>query len=720
MKPTTGGSNGLQIHEVPIERVPEVLRSRASGLRASEVAERRTELGPNVLSRPPRFRWLRLLAAQLTNFVSLLLDAAAVLCFVADALSPDPSMRVLGVALFVVAVLNAGFSLAQHVRAERAMEKLRSLLPPRVRVRREGREERVLADELVPGDVVLVAEGDRVPADARLIEGVDLLVDNAPLTGESSPLARSPAPAPGRAMDSPNTLFAGATILRGSGVGIVFATGRRTELGRIASLSEQVRRPLTPLGREIRKMVRTLTAVAVGMGALFFVYGLAVGRPWLVNVVFALGILVANVPEGLLPTSTLALAVGGLRLARRRVLVRTLEAVESLGSVDVICTDKTGTLTLNRLSVTRVVGASGDELAERPLRALLETSLLACELRERAGVLHGDPLDVAVAAAYSRHADDALAIVASVSERFAFDVHKRRAGGVRREGEVYRYGVKGAWESLRSAVHTVDGEPASEASLSEVDQTVRRLASAGYRVIAVASRRVLLPAEPAPPSQEALEQELTLEGFLCIEDPLRPEVPAAVATCRRAGIRVIVVTGDHPDTARAIAERAGIVDAGAPAEQIVGGDALDRMREPELMAVLREGAAVFARTTPEQKMKIVLALKRLGHCVAMTGDGVNDAPALKAADVGVAMGQRGTDVARESAQIVLLDDNFASIVAGIEEGRTVFANLRKFTTYVLASNGPEMAPFLLYVVLPVPLALTIVQILWIDLGTDIV
>jgi sodium/potassium-transporting ATPase subunit alpha len=703
-----------QIHNLEIDEVWSLLRSRKEGLRPDEVAQRLSEIGPNALTPAPRWGWLRTLVAQFANPFSILLDVSAALCFVADRMQPGEGMALLGWALLAVAVLNALFTCAQAIRAERAMQALRNMLPQRITVRRGGVEQEVPIEDLVPGDVLLLSEGDRVPADARLVESNDLLANNAPLTGESRHASLSARRVEsGRMVDAPNLVFAGCTLLRGSGTATVHATGRRTEFGKIAALSVEVRRPPTPLESEVSRMVRILTVVAAVMGVAFFAYGVAVGRPLWVNVVFMLGIVVANVPEGLLPTLTLALAMGGLRLARKKVLVKSLNAVEALGSVEVICTDKTGTLTKNELAVTNVVdGPSGKPLGEGASRALLEVAVAASEIHGRAGALTGDPLDVAAATLLGRMGGDPLALSRDTVRHIAFDVQRRRAAGVLKQGDSWRFAIKGAWEVVRPHV------AASNEERTRCDETVRRLASRGLRIIAVASRR--LRAEEVAAPEPALEEGLDLHGFLCLSDPLRDEVPDALERCHRAGIRVILVTGDHPDTARAIAERAGIVPVNAPADAVLTGDALEALRETDIARRLHEGVSVFARTTPEQKLKIVSAVKRMGLLVAMTGDGVNDAPALRAADVGIAMGQAGTDVAREAAQIVLLDDNFASIVAGVEEGRTVFSNIRKFTSYVLASNVPEMVPFLAYLVLPVPLGLTVIQILSIDLGTDLV
>jgi len=705
-----------QIHNLEVDEVWALLRSRPEGLRPSEVAERLAEIGPNTLASPERWVWLRVLIKQLTNLFNLLLDASAALCFVADRMQPGEGMAVLGWALLAVAVLNALFTFAQAIRAERAMEALRNMLPQRITVRRGGVEEEAPIEALVPGDVLMLSEGDRVPADARLVESHDLLGNNAPLTGESRHLGLVSARVEqGRLVDAPNLVFAGCTLLRGSGTAVVYATGVRTEFGKIAALSVEVKRPPTPLEREVALMVRVLTVVAVVMGLAFFAYGVAVGRSIWVNVVFMVGIIVANVPEGLLPTLTLALAMGGVRLARKKVLVKSLNAVEALGSIEVICTDKTGTLTKNELAVTSVVdGVSGEPLNEAACRELLEVALAASEIHQGAKGLTGDPVDVAAAALMAKTGGDALELSRDILRHFAFDVQRRRAAGVLKRRDGWRFAIKGAWEVVRPHLrHNFSSE-----DRIRCDETVRRLASQGLRIIAVASRR--LDADEVQAPEAKLETELELNGFLCLSDPLRDEVPAALQRCHRAGVRVVLVTGDHPDTARAVAEQAGILSSSAPTEAVLTGDALEAMREADIARRLEAGVRVFARTTPEQKLKIVSAVKHLGLLVAMTGDGVNDAPALRAADVGVAMGLSGTDVAREAAQIVLLDDNFASIVAGVEEGRTVFANIRKFTCYVLASNVPEMVPFLAFVVFRVPLALSVIQILSVDLGTDLI
>ncbi|MEZ6120015.1 MAG: HAD-IC family P-type ATPase [Pirellulaceae bacterium] len=442
------------------------------------------------------------------------------------------------------------------------------------------------------------------------------------------------------------------------------------------------------------------------------------------------------------------------------MLVKTLDSVESLGALHVICTDKTGTLTQNQLDIASLINPiRGTEITDLDLqRSFLKAALVASEVRSGSVTIYGrqkldrqtmsyvgDPLDVAIARRYEDRFGDPLRILSETVRHFPFDVQKRREAGMLADSDEVLFAVKGAWESLRDLVGSLQQthdtvEPATEGNLRECDAMVQRISSEGRRVIAVAHRRLSkLPSAHA--AEESLERSLVLDGFLALEDPIRPEVPAAVAKCHEAGIRVLMVTGDHPDTAIAIARQCGILapdmDVQEPSEgnrdsnsepsrvgtnmtsRVILGSELDSLNESELVEKLRAGVTIFARATPEHKLKIVRSLQQLNWVVGMTGDGVNDTPALKAADVGIAMGLGGTDAAREMADIVLLDNNFASLVSGVEEGRGVFANIQKFMTYVLSSNVPEIVPFLAYIVLPVPLALTVVQILSIDLGTDL-
>ncbi|ADW18263.1 ATPase, P-type (transporting), HAD superfamily, subfamily IC [Desulfobulbus propionicus DSM 2032] len=716
----------LHIGRIPPEQVYAILHSGAEGLASAEVRERLAHVGPNRFEVIDRWKLARTLGRQFTNFLAILLFVAAAICFIAHRINPGEGMGVLGWALVVVALVNALFSFFQEYRAERAMEALKQFLPHMVEVRRQRGLVRLPAEEIVPGDVVILSEGDKVAADLRLIDAKGLLVDNSPLTGESAPVRLVAQAQDKPLVECDNIAFAGCTVLQGTGTGVVFATGLRTRFGRIAQLSQTIRRTTSPLEREVSRMIRILTLIACTMGASFFLYGVASGKPLWMNLVFMMGIIVANVPEGLLPTLTLALVMGSLRMAKKNVLVTSLGAVEALGAVHVICTDKTGTLTQNQLTITRMVAPlTGAALAPEAERSLTRLALAASEVRESGEQLLGDPLDVAVA----RHWRQTLhgtphEVRRQVARSFAFDVGKRRSGGIVEDENGPVLVVKGAFEAIAPMLAGVAAGTALDLreQVAACETVMRDMAGQGLRVIAVA-HRPLSAAEvasvmPEEATAEPLEHDLLLAGFIGIEDPVRSEVPQAVARCHGAGIEVLMITGDHPATALAVAAKAGIVRPGETAH--CTGEQLKGLTVDDLIEQLRQGVRIFARTTPEQKMKIVSALKRMERVVAMTGDGVNDAPALRAADIGIAMGRQGTDVARESAQIILLDDNFASIVDGVEEGRTVFANMKKFTSYVLVSNGPEILPYLLYIVLPVPLALNIIHILSIDLGTDLV
>ena len=717
-----------QIQNVNPDEVYSYLSSRPEGLNDHEVEERLLEVGKNSVEVRDQWKWVRSLLKQFTNFFTILLNVSAVICFVADNLQPGESMNVLGWALLGVSFLNALFSFVQEYRAEKAMEALKKFLPPRVWVRRNGNNVEILAEDLVPGDVLIVSEGDRIAADGRLVKSGDLVVNNAPLTGESKAQSLHASAVDKRMSESENLVFAGCSVFKGSGEAVIFATGIRTEFGKLAQLSQSIRRSPSPLEYETGRMVKILTIIAVSMGFSFFLYGVFSGRSLWVNLVFMMGIIVANVPEGLLPTFTLSLAIGSLRMAKKNVLVKELKAVEALGAVHVICTDKTGTLTHNQLTITHL----GDAIACEKLKDkgsenfLLKLALSASEVRKSEKGFSGDPLDVSVADSYVEKGGDFAAFEKNIEKHFAFDVDKRRSAGIFSADSQKFFVVKGAWVAIRPFISGMQSDDLAaqpvkvdEEALEKAEAAMRKIAATGLRVIAIAYR-VLAEGDYTDSKQEDLEHDLILAGFVGIEDPIRKEVPPAVKKCQDAGIDVIMITGDHPDTALAIAQKSGIVVDGRNMAGVLTGDILEQLTQEQLIEALGKGVSIFARTTPEQKMKIVAALKAMDKVVAMTGDGVNDAPALKAADVGIAMGKKGTDVARESAQIVLLDDNFASIVAGVEEGRAIYSNIKKFTNYVLVSNGPEILPYIIYILLPVPLALTVIQILSIDLGTDII
>ena len=704
------------------------------GLSSREAERRLVAYGRNELIRRAGRRWPRQLMKQVTHPLALLLWVASGLAFVAGT-------PVLGAAIVAVIVLNAVFAFAQEQQAERAIEALRRYLPQEADVLRDGRRQTVDAVTLVPGDVLLIAEGDRISADARLLAGaVD--VDLSTLTGESQPVFRSTElhDPHGPPLEARHLVFSGTSCVGGEATALVTATGMQTELGRIAALTEQVEEEPSPLERQVRRVAKLIALVAVVVGLAFLPIGWLAGLPLEDAFSFAIGLIVANVPEGLLPTITLALAVGVATLARRGALVKRLSAVETLGSADVVCTDKTGTLTENRMRAIRVWTPLGELDLERavdlqaaqaanPVLGFLGRSIAACSTAELApeqtGKSRGEATEIGLLEAAQTLGVD-VAVTRREHRRRAlnrFDPKLRLMSTVdeRDDGGITVH-AKGAPEEvlLRS---TMIGGPHDHLSLTaegreEVLDVLERYASEGLRVLAVARRRLPDGADP-PERREEAERDLCLLGLVGLFDPPRPEVAEAVDRCHEAGIRIVVITGDYGKTAAEIARRVGIGRAGAT---VVTGEELDAMSEQELDRLLREGAElIFARSSPEAKLRIADALRAESHVVAMTGDGVNDAPALRRADIGVAMGRTGTDVAQEAATMVLTDDNFATIVAAIEAGRQVFDNIRKFILYIFAHTTPEVVPFLVFAISggAIPLPLTVLQILAIDLGTEI-
>ncbi|MCL5060621.1 MAG: cation-transporting P-type ATPase, partial [Candidatus Thermoplasmatota archaeon] len=545
------------------------------------------------------------------------------------------------------------------------------------------------------------------------------------ITGESLPQARNADPHPEVSpLFAKNIVLAGTAVVSGQARAVVIATGMRTEFGRIAHLTQTAGEATSPLQREIVRLSRIVAVLAAGLGGVFFLIGRALGLPFWENLLFAIGIIVANVPEGLLPTVTLSLAMATQRMAKRNALVRHLPAVEALGSTTVILSDKTGTLTQNRMSVRRLWLGGGffapEDIAAQPRLvvdhlALFVNAALCHTLKEVSNQGRrewlGDPMEVALAG-MGRQTAGALDGFTRIDE-LPFDTDRKRMSVLCETPHGRMLYCKGALETVLAACDSVqfDGgvAPLDAAAKTRLLAAQDEMAEAGLRVLAFAHGPVDggLPAE---------ERGLILAGLVGLEDPPRPEVADAIARCATAGIRVIMVTGDHPHTALAIAREIGLVRGAQPA--VIAGDDLRRLSPAQLQLALDAPEILFARVAAEQKMHLVEALQKKGEIVAVTGDGVNDAPALKTADIGIAMGIAGTDVAKEAADLILLDDNFASIVTAIEEGRAVFANLRKFLTYILTSNIPEIVPYLAFVLFRIPLPLTIIQILAVDLGTD--
>ncbi|MFN9636951.1 MAG: cation-translocating P-type ATPase [Synechococcaceae cyanobacterium] len=757
------------IWSLPLSQLLPALQSEADGLRQAE-AERRLALwGPNRLP-PLRHRPLALrLLDQMVHFMALLLWVAGGLAFAAG--TPQ-----LGWAIWAVVLINGLFSFWQEFQAERTLGALTRALPRQVQVWRDGELRCLEADALVPGDRIQLEEGERIPADCRLSAAHGLYVDLSVLTGESQPAARQAEPlatAPQDVAGGPRIpihervtlVLAGCSVASGRGEAFVYATGAETEFGQVAHLAAGTERAASTLEQQVGRIVQTITVLSVSMGTIAFCLSLLfVGMGPLESLVFAIGILVANVPEGLLPSVTLALALNVQRMARRQALVRRLSAVETLGSVSVICSDKTGTLTGNRMAVQQTgLPAAADgadpQAADPDALAGLERLLLrAASLCSNARLEHtatpgeawraiGDPTETGLLLA-------ALAAGLEPQEQqrrhprrreIPFDSHRRRMsvlvdwrGGdddlpladgetlvLTKGAPLEVLGHCNAWVTPQGAVPL--GEAERRRGIAANDAMARK----GYRVIAVAVRAGGSGDADAPATE--LEQGQALVGLVGLYDPPRPEVADAVRQCREAGIKVTMVTGDYGLTAEAIARQIGLLDPaprspGAPLHdprmadpvRVIDGAALAQIGDVQLRQLLKyRHRLVFARMAPEQKLRLVQAYRSLGEVVAVTGDGVNDAPALRAADVGVAMGIAGTDVAREAADIVLLDDNFATIVQAVRYGRSVVANIGRFIAYVLASNVGEVAPFLAMVAFRIPAALTVLQILAVDLGTDL-
>jgi calcium-translocating P-type ATPase len=652
----------------------------------------------------------------------LLLWGAAVLAAIAG-IAP------IAIAVVIVIVLNAAFAFVQERQAERAVETLQGYLPQQAEVIRDGRELRVDAAELVPGDLILVAEGARISADAHILEGT-IDVDLSTLTGESVPVSRSPQRARAHTplLQAPELVFSGTSCTGGEARALVYATGMGTELGRIAALSQRVEVEESPLERQVRRVAWLIAAVAIAMGLAFIPLAtLAAGLPLDDALVLAIGLIVGNVPEGLLPVITLALAGGVAALVRQGAVVKRLSAVETLGSTDVVCTDKTGTLTENRMRVTgiwsageaiEVEGAVAPGSHDSDLFELA-AAMSACNNAHPGedGELVGDPTEVAMLATARTLGVDREGTEQRRAE-FHFDPALKRMSTIDAEAGRLWVNAKGAPEAILGVCDRVatgaGAAPLDEPRLSEAQAAVAAYADQGLRVLAVARRQI----DSVPDSREEAERGLVLLGLVAMYDPPRAEVAEAVERCHEAGIRIIVVTGDHPRTAVAIARKIGIA-RGRPT--VIAEDELEEMSDAELDRALRSGGElIFARSTPEAKLRIADALRAQRHVVAMTGDGVNDAPALRSADIGVAMGRSGTDVAREASTMVLTDDNFATIVSAVAAGRRIYDNLRKFILYIFAHTTPEVTPFVVFALGggAIPLPLTVLQLLAFDVGTE--
>ncbi len=689
------------------------------------------------------------------NFTNLL----AVLMWIASGLSFWAGMPEAGWACLVVIFVNAIFSFWQEFKAERAIEALKKLIPSYARVIRDGVETKVHTGDIVPGDIIVIEEGDNIPADARLIEAQELRVNNSAFSGESK-LSHKMAERfhDGKGflwLEMPNLIFAGTSVAGGMGKAVVIATGMATEIGKIAYLTQTVKEELSPLQKEVNRISKLIAAISVVMGIVFLFVGLVFAKmTFLASVMVAIGIILANVPQGLMPTLTLALSMAVIRMAKRHTLIKKLSSVETLGCTNVICTDKTGTLTTNEMSVKKVwlndkvieVTGSGYEptgsfllagkvtapqdFKDDGLELLMSTGTLCSTAKlvppsteQNYWSIIGDPTEGALLVLakktgfdYERHRADC-----HVQKRFPFESIRKRMSSVNKiqDGCLCAF-VKGAPRELLEisdkivlGKNIVDLTPAKR---SQINAQIDDFAMDGLRILGFAYRSVSNSEMPNVTAQ-TVENTLIFIGVTAMYDPPRPEVKNAVSICRKAGIRVVMITGDYQITALSVARQVGIVSSGNP--EVITGTELANLTDEQLKDKLTKKEIVFARVNPEHKLRVVNVFKELGNIVAVTGDGVNDAPALKRADIGIAMGLRGTDVAKEAAEMILTDDNFASIVAAIEEGRAVFENIKKFLTYIFAHLVPEGIPFIFYVLFNIPIPITVLQVLAIDLGTEI-
>ena len=749
------------IHTLSVSEAFAVLSSEPKGLSQDEAKKRLQHYGQNVISKVKgKPLWIRFLA-NFTHLMAILLWVGGIVGFLAQ-------MPQIGIAIWMVNIINGAFSFWQEFKAEKATEALRKILPSYANALREGELQRILAQELVPGDVILVEEGDKISADARLIDENELRVDQSTLSGESHPVRKTSEAVLREDLtrpELPNLIFAGTTVAAGTGRAVVFATGMETEFGKIAHLTQTVGEELSPLQKEMGRVTKIVTILATSIGVFFFILGILVAGVTLAeSFIFAMGMIVAFVPEGMLPTVTLSLARGVQRMARRHALIKRLSAVETLGCTTVICTDKTGTLTQNEMTVNNIwlpackfsvtsVGYSptgkirldgrvaettpaGGSPPEQDLHDLLVAAGLCNNARlvppngEKPGwTILGDPTEAALKVATFIGGIDLEAEAKSTPRirELPFDSRRKRMSTIHQGEDAQLIYVKGApKEVLALCTHArQDGQvlPMDDLLSTRIMAANDDYARNGLRVLAVASRK--LPNTTQSKSvmvkytPESIESDLTFLGLMAMMDPPRPEVAEAVQKCHSAGIRIIMITGDYGLTAESIARRIGILKTLHP--KVITGVDLDALDDQGLKEALGQ-EVIFARVAPEHKLRVVTALKEMGEIVAVTGDGVNDAPALKKADIGVAMGIAGTDVAKEAADMILTDDNFASIVYAVEEGRAVYANIRKFAVYVFNSNMAEAVPFIVFLFSRglIPLPMTVMMVLAIDLGTDMV
>lgn len=708
-------------HLCSLDELFDHLDTSEKGLTSETVTKRLQEVGTNELrvkqDVPEIIKFLR----QFKNFFALLLFAGSGLALFAEQLDPGVGNLYIAIALFAVTVLNATFTYIQEHQSEKIMESFRKLMPSMVRVYRDGTVVEIDASMIVPGDVIRLSEGDRVPADGRLLKDNLLRVNLSSLTGESEAVLLDSKHQHDNVLESHNMVFSGSLIESGESLVLVCATGMNTQIGKIVQLTKETKVVQTPIGKELNYFIRIISSIAIFLGVLFFIVSFFIGKGTISSLIFAIGIIVANVPEGLLPTVTLALAMASKRMASKNALIKNLESVETLGSSTVICTDKTGTLTQNKISV-QTISFLNAEYQSSEITSDIKNLELGCRVMSLC-----NNAQVTDTGYIGESTEGALIVFANnqygsanynESTRLAekpFESSTRHMITVNHDPDSdnnLAY-LKGAPEVVLSMCDRVlDGDVERQ-----LDEETRQSLISKFNLLAKRGERGLALAYRDTNNEDIVEDKYIFVAIVGMLDPFRPEVPDALSKCRTAGIRVFMMTGDYGPTAETIARQIGLYTGDG---QVVQGEELDKMDNSALSKVLDNKELIFARISPQQKLQIVRALQAENEIVTVTGDGVNDAPALKNADMGVAMGIMGTDVAKEASDMVLMDDNFATIVVAIEEGRTIFDNIKKFIAYILTSNIPEITPFIAYVLLDIPLPVTVVLILAIDLGTDLV
>ena len=726
------------------------LHTTSTGLSQQEASTRLAKYGENTITREKQTSQLLIFLKNFTSVMAILLWVSGFVAILSGTLE-------LGIAIWLVNIINGIFSYWQEHEAQKATNSLMKMLPTYTQVYRDGKLQQVNATQIVPGDVFNLQAGNAVPVDARLIKATSVQVDQSALTGESVPESKKVAFDAGQGeFAESNLVYAGTTVGAGTATAVAFATGMHTEFGQIAALTQQQKRSLSPLQLELNRLTKQISLIAISLGVLFFVAAIFfVHYPVAQSFIFALGMIVAFIPEGLLPTVTLSLAQGVQRMAKKHALLKDLNSVETLGETTVICSDKTGTLTQNQMTVDHVwtpahtytvtgqgyvnngeiqlngkpihYGSDPDlDLLIRLVAFNNDTEVEPAKGKARPKIL-GTPTEASLVILAQKSGIDTNAYTQKFPrlKELPFDSDRKRMTTIHQhDPQTLSICTKGSLSDLLPHCDTIQENgkvrPLTQADKDAIDAANRKYAALGLRSIATAYREIPQAADKEKQLDgltiETAETKLTFVGLAIMSDPPRPEIYAAIKKCHNASIKIIMVTGDSSLTAKSIAVKIGLTSDKA---RVVTGTELDAMSKADLKQALA-GEIIFARVAPEQKYKIVSTLQEMGEIVASTGDGVNDAPALKKADIGVAMGVTGTDVAKDAADMILTDDNFASIVAAIEEGRTVYSNIQKFLIYILNSNLPEAVPSALFLFSrgAIPLPLTVMQILTVDLGTD--